>query len=221
MNCWWYWLMEMTGQVSIGKEYWSVIGPKRVTQKSEAPALVQGWAFLLAPKWLLELLAWTTVLSDLGLSHPPYQFDVQMFCVQRKQSLLGTPRRWASVLIETGFERLFSLSNVGFWTIRTFKLKSIDEVGLLVSSWLIFNVNKSSAKFVHWFKASRYTTGLKGIFTRSEIQCSRPYGMVNTRVPRLLVSEVWLMVAVTLESLFDFLACSNAQLGSRSSPKLL
>ena len=38
-------LMEMTGQVSIGKEYWSVIGPKHVTTGIWDPALVQGWLF--------------------------------------------------------------------------------------------------------------------------------------------------------------------------------
>ena len=70
----------------------------------------------------------------------------------------------ASVLIETGFERLFRLSNVGFRTIQSLTLKTINEVGLFVSGWLVFNVHKYTAKFVHWLKASRYTKGFKGIF---------------------------------------------------------
>ena len=34
---WWYWLELLTGQVSIGKEYWSMIGPMHVIIKNEGP----------------------------------------------------------------------------------------------------------------------------------------------------------------------------------------
>ena len=106
-----------------------------------------------------------------------------------------------------GFERPSSLSNVGFRTIRSFTLKTINEVGLFVFMWLIFNVHKSTAKFIHQLKAGRYTTGIKGI-----VYSFRESSAVwdGHQRPRLFVSEVGLMVAVPLMYLFDFLACSNA-----------
>ena len=49
-----------------------------------------------------QMASGTTVPPNLGLSHPPYQFDVQMFlCVERLQSLLGTPRSWG-VCVDCG-----------------------------------------------------------------------------------------------------------------------
>ena len=41
----------MIGHVSIGKEYWSEIGPKRVTTEIEIPHACSMKAFLLFPKW--------------------------------------------------------------------------------------------------------------------------------------------------------------------------
>ena len=71
-------------------------------------------------------------------------------------------------------------------------------------------MHKSTAKFVHWLKASRYTIGLKGIFYL--FRESSAVGEGHQSAP-FTILRCGLMVAVPLGSSFDFLACSNAQLG--------
>ena len=103
----------MTGQVSSGKEYWSVIGPRRVTTEMWGPALVQGGLF-------------HSLLNDFSNSSlkPPF-LSIKNYNILRINLMsrcfsvfkdcrvcLVLLEVGASVLIETDFQRLFSLSNV-------------------------------------------------------------------------------------------------------------
>ena len=70
----------------------------------------------------------------------------------------------ASMLTKACFNGLFSLTNISFSTIRSFTFEPINKIGLFVSGWLVFHMDKSTAELVDWLEGSRNTIEFVSLF---------------------------------------------------------
>ena len=155
---WLFWLELLTGQVSIGNEYWSVISSIHVIIENEGPCICSRRASLLVFRWLFAALFKPPLLSVKNyklLRINEMSWSSGMYIKGRITLIFRRAR--ASLLTETSFKGLFCFPYIGFSTTRSFAFEPINKVGLFVSRRFIFYMYKSVTKFIDGLESRRYT----------------------------------------------------------------